>query len=1030
MTFKWKDEHTEAMDQLTYVVATNPVLQCPNYDKPFFLEVDASQYITGAILSQKDEWGKMRVVGSISQSFTPAEQNYDIHNRELLTIIHGLRAWWHLLLSSPHVVTIFTDHKNLTYYRHTQRIARHVAWYLGELADYNFVLIHKPGIQNKVDSLSWQPDYDSGIGDNNNITVLPEWLFLNAVDILNVEQKVYETQEQQEEQIKKLGEEYPLDQLEGQWFYHRWPMVPDDQELQQQVIFQFHDHLLAGHPGITNTTISTTREFWWPTMRKFIINYIRGCAVCQSMKPGTVRPKVPSFPITQDEPQKPFQTISLDLITDLLISQGYNCILTIVDHRCSKAAIFLPCHKNIDAIGVASLYTEWVFPFYGVPQRIISDRDPRFTAQFAKELCLTLGINQNLSTAYHPQMDGQSKRANQRVEQYLWIHGNEEKDDWVKLLPLAQYTHNTWINESTRTTLFELLISHTPMMEVQERGISVPEVEKRKAWLEWGRLQAHAALQNAQKLLTKWMERRKGERHYLGFKEGDHVWLEGTHLRLSHPSTKLASRRYRPFVITKAISPIVFKLELPQTWKIHDVFHASLLTPYHETVTHGANYPEPPLELIEGEEEYIIDWILNSWQYGRGKQLQFLIHWEGYSAAHDSWELASEVHAPVKVEEYYQQKKGAVRMISIKEGERMDEPYPTTPLILSLLACSQIRLMDNGTTQQPQQPTTSIPEWGNQDRSHNQHSGVTGWYHNNTWYYTQSAPSTTAPHTLADDNWQKLYRALLHLDSPMSNTLSFNNTLRLVEDTGVQPNVLTPPLTEDLHFTTNFQNSIANLSNNAWDYSDPALSIVPINSTVASPQDEDQLVSTTTFKSIQLCRDVYNSATTPGSDTDRQQWLHAELCDSLCAHPIDPQDGEWYHSGSPGFSTGVKQLSLNEVAMRTTPRKKARTWPPMKLTRFYCSKCRVDDAEHSYENCPTWKVCGFCDQIGHWGYHCLVPHCKCTRLRCGVHVGHRNIGSICPWSRETKLYVKALAALSAWWGLSWDQEGLGTKCRS
>ena len=96
----------------------------------------------------------MRAVGSISRSFTPAERNYDIHDRELLAIIHGLRAWQHLLLSSPHVVTIFTDHKNLTYYRHAQRIAQRIARYLGELADYNFILVHKPGAQNKADSLS------------------------------------------------------------------------------------------------------------------------------------------------------------------------------------------------------------------------------------------------------------------------------------------------------------------------------------------------------------------------------------------------------------------------------------------------------------------------------------------------------------------------------------------------------------------------------------------------------------------------------------------------------------------------------------------------------------------------------------------------------------------------------------------------------------------------------------------------------------------------------------------------------------
>ena len=107
-------------------------------------------------------------------------------------------------------------------------------------------------------------------------------------------------------------------------------------------------------------------------------------------------------------------------------------------------------------------------------------------------------------------------------------------------------------------------------------------------------------------------------------------------------------------MIMKVVSPIVFKLELPSTWKIHNVFHTSLLTPYRETTAHGTNYPEPPPELIEGEEEYIVDRILNSQQHGKGKQLQFLIHWEDYSTAHDSWEPATKVHAPMKVEEYYQ----------------------------------------------------------------------------------------------------------------------------------------------------------------------------------------------------------------------------------------------------------------------------------------------------------------------------------------------------------------------------------------
>ena len=153
---------------------------------------------------------------------------------------------------------------------------------------------------------------------------------------------------------------------------------------------------------------------------------------------------------------------------------------------------------------------------------------------------------------------------------------------------------------------------------------------------------------------------KKGERHYKGFKQGDKVWLEGTNLRLSHPTAKLAPKRYGPFTVTRVISPVVYWLELPGHWKIHNVFHSSLLTPYRETPEHGENFTQPPPELVEGEEEYEVNRIMNSRRHGRTKKLQFLIHWKGYSSAHNSWEDVADVHAPEKLEEYYQRKRTAI----------------------------------------------------------------------------------------------------------------------------------------------------------------------------------------------------------------------------------------------------------------------------------------------------------------------------------------------------------------------------------
>jgi hypothetical protein len=223
-------------------------------------------------------------------------------------------------------------------------------------------------------------------------------------------------------------------------------------------------------------------------MKHFVVQYMKGCAICQSTKPNTVQPKVLAYPITTAETHAyPFQTISWDLITDLPKKEGFDSILTIVDHDCSKAALFFPCSKEIDATGVAVIYVQQVFPHYGVPKKIISDRDPHFTATFAHAVCTQLNIKQNISIAYHLQTDGQSEWANAQVEQYLHIYGNMEQDDWVNLLLMAQYVHNSWINTSMGYTPFDLLIGHMPTMNVLSDTTNVPEVNCQKEWLEQAR---------------------------------------------------------------------------------------------------------------------------------------------------------------------------------------------------------------------------------------------------------------------------------------------------------------------------------------------------------------------------------------------------------------------------------------------------------------------------------------------------------------------------------------------------------------
>jgi hypothetical protein len=211
----------------------------------------------------------------------------------------------------------------------------------------------------------------------------------------------------------------------------------------------------------------------------------RECAVCQANKVNT-RPLKPGMaPITLEH-SLPFQTVAMDFITKLpkLGRREYDTILTITDHDCTKAAIFIPCHETITAEGVATSYLHHVYPRVSIPKKIISDRDTRFMSKFAKGLNEALGVQSNMSTAYHPQTDGQSKRTNQSLEIFIRCYCNEEQDNWHIWLPMAEFTHNQWPNATTKKAPFDLIMGYIPHIEQIKKPSPVPQVEEQLAELE------------------------------------------------------------------------------------------------------------------------------------------------------------------------------------------------------------------------------------------------------------------------------------------------------------------------------------------------------------------------------------------------------------------------------------------------------------------------------------------------------------------------------------------------------------------
>jgi len=341
----------------------------------------------------------------------------------------------------------------------------------------------------------------------------------------------------------------------------------------------------------------------------------------------------------------PFETVTLDFITKLPKSQGYDSILTITDHDCSKAAIFIPCKEAAMAEEMAGLIIQHVFPRFGLPQRFISDRDPKFTSRFIQGLCKGMGTSQNISTAYHPRTDGQSERTNQWLEQYLRFWVNERQDNWHSYLPLVEFTHNNWPNETTGESPFFILYEYNPHADWIDKPSPIPQVALH---LE----QFKEARQKAQELMIKVQQSWIKHRNTPKYQEGDLVWLEGRHLCTNQPAAKLAPKRHGPFPIIQVMLPVNYRLKLPTQWSIHDVFHIDLLTPYQETKLHGANYSRPPPDLVDNQEEYKVEKILDSRKYGRGHALQYLVKWKGYLDSDNEWVSHKDMHAPEVIREF------------------------------------------------------------------------------------------------------------------------------------------------------------------------------------------------------------------------------------------------------------------------------------------------------------------------------------------------------------------------------------------
>ena len=668
--YVWTDLQQKSFDKLKQEFMGANVMRHFDRSLPVILETDASDFAISGILSQEFPDG-IHPIGYLSRKLRAAELNYDTHDKEMLAIIESLKGWRHFTMETSVPVKIITDHNNLKYFMTSKSLNRRQVRWAQMLADYNFVLFHRPGSLNQAaDALSRRDQDALDIGDREvqDSCLLPPNLFAlihkhkdkdlpysqfetaikSAYEndtYYKAVMKWFETDESQRPNFPtgsgglKMTENGVDDgdksingflMHRGLLYYKGHLYVPES--LRLSVLLSRHDSPLAGHFGVRKTRWFIERDYWWPKMANNIEKYVKSCDTCQRMKSS--RQKYSGLLHPLPVPSERWESVTLDFITDLPPCEGFDAIMVVVD-RYTKMAHFIPCRKDITAVGTAKLYIDRVFWHHGIPETILSDRGTQFNSDFWKSFWRSLEVEPIMSTSYHPETDGQTERTNSTLNQYIRVYCSYMQDNWVMLLPKAEFTYNNSVHSATSFTPFFANSGYHPKSDTElAKSLSDDPNVLASRLIEIGKT-LRENLQQARENMKRFAD--TGRQPAPSYKPGDKVMLSTKNISTTQPKVKWAGKWAGPYEVVKEAhsGSDAYVLKLPATLKIHPVFHTSLLKPYQQNEIEGrVQEPPPPIE-VSGEEEYEVEKIL-SHKYKNGR-LKYYIRWKGYGPEHDEW---------------------------------------------------------------------------------------------------------------------------------------------------------------------------------------------------------------------------------------------------------------------------------------------------------------------------------------------------------------------------------------------------------
>ena len=441
----FSDDCQNAFTAIKKAFTCAPVITHWVLDAQITVEMDTPDYTVAAILSITLSNGDIHLVAFYSWTLTTSKLNYNTHDKELLTIYESFWTWWHYLEGSTTLIDVVTGHKNLKYFSTTKILSRRQAWWLELLSQFNLVIhFHPRKLGAKPDALTrWWDVYPKG-GDSNYATINPHnfhpvftqeqlalslraTIFLSpvlqAMSLMDIEQlhsdicSALSTDPIASIHLKsKKSDPWWSLNSNGLLWRDNHIYVPDSEDLQLQVLHYKHNYWTAGHFGQNKTINLVWHEYTWPRLCDFVKDFCKSCTSCYRAKTPHHRPYGSLKQLLILE--KPWNSISMDFIEQLLAFSGYTAILVIVD-RLTKQSIFIPTHDTITSTQLAQLFVLHVFSKHGVRSHVISDWGLEFISHFFWSLGKALDMKLHFTSRYHPEGNRQMEHTNQTLEQYL-----------------------------------------------------------------------------------------------------------------------------------------------------------------------------------------------------------------------------------------------------------------------------------------------------------------------------------------------------------------------------------------------------------------------------------------------------------------------------------------------------------------------------------------------------------------------------------------------------------------------------------